>query len=88
MARKRLNIVPIYDSVVGERIATVDDYWYVFHSFLHDRRHRITVEELRSQASLEGVPVLRILDTAIWMRYSGGEAAQRVRGECGLPVSP
>ncbi|MCA1840222.1 MAG: DUF6308 family protein [Actinobacteria bacterium] len=88
MARKRPNIVPIYDSVIGDRIATVDDYWRVFHLFLSDDERCAKVEELRATASLSDIPLLRILDTAIWMRYSGGRSARRVRKACGLGDQP
>lgn len=85
MARKRPDVVPMYDSVVEERIATVDDYWYVFHIFMSDEDRRKAVAHLRGQAEVSEVPLLRVLDTAVWILYSGGEEAQRVRQQCRLP---
>ncbi len=86
MARKRPELIPIYDRIIGERIAGPAEYWYVFHAFLTHEQHRRTVEDLRSTAGLEGVALLRVLDTAIWMRYSRGTAAKSVRGQTGLPI--
>lgn len=88
MARKRPNLVPIYDRIIGERIATLDDYWYVFHAFMSDAASCKEVEEVRRLAGVEGVPLLRVLDTAVWMRFSGGRPAKRVRKSCDLPVDP
>lgn len=88
MARKRPNLVPIYDSVVGKHIATADDYWYVFHAFLKEETNQGKVKDIRRKAGVDKVPLLRVLDTAVWMRYSRGTAAKAVREQTGLPIEP
>lgn len=63
----------------------MDDYWYVFHAFLSDETNRRSVEKLRAEGTgSDDVPTLRLLDTAVWMRYSGGELALKARRKCGL----
>jgi hypothetical protein len=85
MARKRPALIPIFDSVIGERIATGDDYWYAFHAFLSDDANRSAVEELRPEGTTaDELPTLRLLDTAVWMRYSQGKSAQEARDNAGI----
>lgn len=85
MARKRPALVPVYDRWIGEKIATVDDYWRVYHAFLCDDSNQADVNALRpSHLSEQDLPTLRILDTAVWMRYSEGRAAVAAREKHGL----
>lgn len=85
MARKRPHLIPIFDSVIGARIAGVVDYWRVFHAFLSRDANRDSVEALRPAGTDDGTtPTLRLLNTAVWMRYSAGESARAARVECGL----
>lgn len=84
MARKRPGLFPIYDSVIGERVAHVSEYWHVFRAFFEEPDAMSLVNELRSDTLPPDLPALRILDTAVWMRYSRGRSAISARAEAGL----
>lgn len=88
MARKRPNLIPIYDSIIGKRVASSSDYWYVFHTFLTQEANRAEVRDIQRRAGVVDVPLLRVLDTAVWMRYSGGQTARAVRRKVALPADP
>lgn len=85
LARKRPALIPIHDSVIGEHIAPAETYWRVFHEFLQDEGHRRLIEDIRPKdIANEDLPLLRVLDTAVWMRYSRGRPAIAARAEVGL----
>ena len=85
MARKRPGLIPIYDRWIGEKVASRDDYWHVFHRFLSDASNRDAVNKVRPTApGPRDLPGLRILDTAVWMRYSEGTPAKDARAACRL----
>lgn len=92
-ARKRPRLLPIYDSVVKDALALPDGegFWSALHRWLTNQPE--AVDRLRQiRDDTPGVPpdlpLLRVLDIAIWMRNYGkkdaaGEAVQDIQSICG-----
>ena len=79
MARKRPHVFPIVDSVVENAIRAPNDrYWETFWEFLQTDDGSEYTTGLRP-ASLPQLPLLRVLDAAIWMIGSSGQQAERAR---------
>lgn len=78
LARKRPNLLPVYDSVVRSWLGRPRPLWEPLALALQDPDRRARIELLRkgtdgaNQASL-----LRILDVAIWMLHSRSAATSR-----------
>lgn len=65
MARKRPELVPIIDSVVASRLAcTPGTYWTTFRRVLQTPALRTRIAVLKPDQ-----PVLRVLDTVMWMHW-------------------
>jgi hypothetical protein len=70
MARKRLALVPIYDSVLRRvtGFSSSDGTWCSWHqAFSTDRDFTDRLRSLREAAGLEHISLLRILDVVLWM---------------------
>jgi hypothetical protein len=68
MARKRPELIPIVDDVVAGRLGCVNGtYWTTFRQVLQDHDRRVRIASLGSH-----VPVLRVLDTLMWMQWKRG----------------
>jgi hypothetical protein len=82
MARKRLGLIPIYDSVVGRLTGfpTAKGTWRAWHqAFSTDAEFTDRLRSLREAAGLEHVTLLRILDVVLWMHGAQGvEGPERV----------
>lgn len=88
MARKRPRLIPVVDATVkGALPARPGTYWDEFRDALSDAVRRQRVEDLRGSVLAE-VALLRLLDAAIWMRYSESDNARAVRTEVGLTFAP
>ena len=71
MARKRRHLIPIVDDVVATFLLVPEsEWWSVVRSYVLDQRRRGYIEALRPGDVSASVPTLRLLDAAIWMRYS------------------
>jgi hypothetical protein len=78
LARKRPELVPIVDSTVAENLdCAPGTYWTTFRAILRDRQRRDRLRALRP-----GYPLLRVLDTMLWMHYSQSQNARQARAEC------
>ena len=65
MARKRPGLIPIIDSVVANGLAcTPGTYWTTFRRVLQSPALRMRVAALKPDQ-----PVLRVLDTVMWMHW-------------------
>lgn len=85
LARKRPRLIPIYDRWIEKKVAPISDYWRVYYEFLSDSSARRKVDELRpDRMTAKELPTLRVLDTAVWMRYSTGRSASSARQRVGL----
>lgn len=85
MARKRPKLIPVYDSIVGEFVAPAATYWDIYREFLADDDNRAAVDGLRPDGvDNEKLPTLRLVDTAVWMRYSRSVSARKARISVGL----
>jgi hypothetical protein len=68
LARKRPELIPIVDSVVAGRLACMAGaYWTTFRRVLQIPALRVSIAALKPDQ-----PVLRILDTVMWMRWRRG----------------
>lgn len=76
LARKRPGLIPVVDEVITRLVpGPPDGYWSLFQLFLRDPASLQKVEDLRPDGlDRESTPTLRLLDTVLWMRGSGGPA--------------
>lgn len=81
LARKRPNLVPVYDTVVRSWLGAPSPLWEPLALALQDRTRRTRIERLRSDNASQA-SLLRILDVAIWMLH--GKSAARSRESAGL----
>lgn len=88
LARKRPRLIPVIDSVVVKAIgAEPSSYWQTYQRFLQEPENREAVERLRG--AVDGaVSTLRLLDVAVWMRYSDGRFARAAQKRHGLEPTP
>src|SRR6266536_5950577 len=86
LARKRPRLCPISDSVVIKAVDVPGRTWDVLCCLLQDPAARAEVEALRPPGAAEA-SLLRILDVALWVTYSGSAAAQWVRDRAGMTTS-
>lgn len=81
MARKRVGLIPIYDSVVA-RVTGFDSSagtWRAWHNVLSsDVALKDRLGRLRNSAGLERVSLLRILDVVLWMDGKGFVEPERI----------
>lgn len=82
LARKRPHLMPILDSVIVDRLCLdgVDSWQALRHALTPEFRARI--DALAQAATDHGAArpsTLRLLDVAIWMRYSRSRQARSVR---------
>jgi hypothetical protein len=84
LARKRPRLCPVSDKVVIEAVGVPGWTWETLRALLQDQAARAEIETLRPACATE-VSLLRILDVAIWIRYSHSRAASRVRRGAGIP---
>jgi hypothetical protein len=68
-ARKRPNLLPVYDVVVKAALQpTRSSYWLPLRATLREHHLVPVLEELRSRAGLDRVvPLLRVFNVAVWM---------------------
>lgn len=87
MARKRPDLIPIYDSVVGRvtGFPNADGTWRAWHeAFSTDTGFTDRLRSLRGAVGLEHISLLRILDVVLWMHGTHGvEGPERVDDSTG-----
>lgn len=89
LARKRADLIPIYDSVVQRQLNPGgSEYWEPLRKALTSKRRRKNIDALKPPGISPQIGTLRILDSCVWMRYSEGTPARKERLKLGLPVSP
>lgn len=84
LARKRPNLLPVWDSVIQEALAPPRrGFWRPMRSALvgdDGRRRLCKIEELRTSADLSAdLSPLRILDVVVWMRNHGAAQVEAHR---------
>lgn len=84
LARKRTQLAPITDSVIVAAVGTRGQTWPTLRRCLQDEAFRKRVEDMRPGREAEDMILLRIFDVALWMLYSGSEAAGGARQDAGL----
>lgn len=78
IARKRLHLVPIYDSIVAEAAGLPGsrDQWTHWFSAFHGKGGTAGVESLqdiREKSGQDHLSLLRVLDIVVWMERRGGD---------------
>lgn len=84
MARKRPRLIPIVDSVVRNALEFEKDSWTELRAALQQSDLPERIEHLRPAGVGKVVSTLRLLDAAVWMRYSRGRATRAAREAVGL----
>lgn len=81
LARKRPRLIPIWDEVVDTYLRPPQGaFWRSLAESLRDSELRASIDSLRPGAGERvDVGTLRLLDVAVWMRFSGSKAAHAVR---------
>ncbi|MBM0236525.1 hypothetical protein JNW88_03965 [Micromonospora sp. ATA32] len=85
LARKRPNLVPVYDGVVSCAFGTRTGFWEWLHCKLREERGVLAqrLRALHTEADLPAaVSRLRVLDVVFWMRHRdahGGDACPGLR---------
>ena len=75
VARKRPRLIPVYDSVVAERVGHPEHFWAALNEDLRaddGALHRRLVDIRRQSAIGEDISALRIFDIVTWMPGRGG----------------
>lgn len=86
LSRKRPHLIPIVDSVIRNSLAIGRaNSWVVLSEVLADGDLRASIDALAPSG--QSPSTLRLLDVAVWMRFSESTNARAVRAELGLPVS-
>lgn len=86
LARKRPHLMPILDSVIRDSLGLRRaDSWKVLREVLGDADLRGAIDGLAPAGQTPST--LRLLDVAVWMRFSESTDARTVRQEFDLPVS-
>lgn len=70
MARKRPQLIPIFDSVLKEALLPSEkSYWIRMRNELHQSEISGRLREIKSSSGVgPEIPLLRILDVCVWMR--------------------
>src|SRR5206468_1622972 len=89
LARKRPRLVPVFDSTVKKALTRPPEgFWAALGAALRNERRLATVEALRPAGLTTKVTTLRLLDVAVWMRFSESTNARRARERLGMVVQP
>jgi hypothetical protein len=68
LARKRPQLIPIYDDFVDKAMAAGHRWWVSLRDALQDKRLRDQLEQLRALSNIgDDISLLRVLDISIWM---------------------
>lgn len=88
-ARKRPDLMPIYDSVV-DRVLLIHQgpWWDALASALTDESRRDRIQALDPHITDYTPSVLRLLDVAVWMVGSNARTARDARREADLTADP
>ncbi|MET8089791.1 DUF6308 family protein [Micromonospora sp. NPDC005220] len=83
LARKRPQLVPVYDEVVACAFRTGKRFWCWLNGRLHDQDGLLAqrLANVRSQSSLPStISIIRVLDVVMWMRHRDEHTGYRCRG--------
>ena len=70
LARKRPNLIPVYDSVVSKALGAPEHAWEALNSALSSPEVARRVRELRVRSGIDdGESDLRLIDVTLWMKY-------------------
>lgn len=68
LARKRPYLVPVSDSVVRALAAPGASWWKCIAEYFADGQRVARLREIRDATATPDLPLLRVLDIAVWMR--------------------
>jgi hypothetical protein len=87
LARKRPQLVPVFDSVVGAALGGIDDHWRRVHAIVREPETVDRLQAIRDGAAVgEDISLLRVLDVAIWMKDLGDDQWARAVSEGRRPL--
>lgn len=84
LARKRPRLLPVIDSVVRKGLPLGSEPARELRDSLSHPPRRRALEALRPDGVSHLVSTIRLLDAAVWMRYSQSRNAKRARRRAGL----
>lgn len=84
LARKRPRLIPVIDSVVRRGLPLGSNPANELRAALAVESRREAIESLRPANLSSLITTLRLLDAAVWMRYSRSRNANRARASVGL----
>lgn len=84
LARKRPRLIPVIDSVVRRGLPLGDNPAKDLREALAIESRRHAIELLRPSNLSSRISTLRLLDAAVWMRFSQSRNAKRARESVGL----
>lgn len=74
LARKRPHLVPVWDRDVSAYLGGPSNTWTMFADAFRDEALVARLEEVRSDAGVQGVSLLRVLDVVMWRTAHGPES--------------
>jgi hypothetical protein len=88
-ARKRPLLLPVYDTVVKAALQpTRQSFWEPLRNEFADGELQSRLMELRDEAGVPNLSLLRVLDVAVWMRNQGIKSLSEKQKSPGLgPLS-
>ncbi|MFE4542363.1 DUF6308 family protein [Arthrobacter sp. NPDC056727] len=84
LARKRPRLLPVIDSVVRKGLPLGSEPARELRDALSDPSRRTALEALRPRGVSPRISTIRLLDAAVWMRYSQSRNAKRARRRAGV----
>lgn len=84
LARKRPRLLPVIDSVVRKGLPLGSEPARELRDALSDPSRRTALEALRPHGVSPRISTIRLLDAAVWMRYSQSRNAKRARRRAGI----
>lgn len=84
LARKRPRLFPIVDSVIRRGLPLASSPARELRAALTQPSRRRAIESLRPPDISSSISTIRLLDAAVWMRYSQSRNAKRARQSVGM----
>jgi hypothetical protein len=74
IARKRPRLIPVFDSVIKDALLPKEsNYWKRLRNELQDQKLVDRLREVRTESGIgSSIPLIRVLDVAVWMRNRRG----------------
>lgn len=88
LARKRPHLLPIRDTVVEQALHQADPWWQPWWEQLTTSPDLVTtLSQIRREAEVEQLSILRVADILVWMRQRGADQVEGLRAAVGTAIS-